>query len=302
MDPILVTGANGHLGQTLLCTLAAAGRPARAVVRSERAAEQVRGLPEPPQIHVLDYADEEALRRAGEGCGAWIHLVGILKETRQARYADAHERTAESLVRAAEKAGAARLTSLSILGASPEAANTCLASKGRADQILIAAPVPATVLRLPMVLGPGEIAAGALRGRAGAPFVFLTGGGRSMEQPIDARDVVRAMLAAASDRGPESHVFDLAGPEPLAHRELVGRVAAALGVEGPRVIPIPRFAVGTFASLAEHILANPPLTKAMLGVLEHDDEIDPAPAAASLGLELTPLDETLRATFALENE
>ena len=66
-SPILVTGANGHLGQALLCTLALAGRPAHAVVRSERAADQVRGLPEPPGIHVLDYADEDALCRAGEG-------------------------------------------------------------------------------------------------------------------------------------------------------------------------------------------------------------------------------------------
>jgi hypothetical protein len=32
----------------------------------------------------------------------------------------------------------------------------------------------------------------------------------------------------------------------------------------------------------------------MLGVLDHDDDIDPAPAAARLGIQLTPLDETLR--------
>ena len=32
----------------------------------------------------------------------------------------------------------------------------------------------------------------------------------------------------------------------------------------------------------------------MLGVLDHDDDIDPRPACARLGLALTPLDETLR--------
>ena len=35
-------------------------------------------------------------------------------------------------------------------------------------------------------------------------------------------------------------------------------------------------------------------SRAMLGVLEHDDRIDPVPACRALGLELTPLDETLR--------
>jgi hypothetical protein len=32
----------------------------------------------------------------------------------------------------------------------------------------------------------------------------------------------------------------------------------------------------------------------MLGVLEHDDRIDPAPACARLGIRLAPLDATLR--------
>ena len=32
----------------------------------------------------------------------------------------------------------------------------------------------------------------------------------------------------------------------------------------------------------------------MLGVLDHDDDIDPKPCCDRLGLKLTPLDETLR--------
>jgi hypothetical protein len=31
----------------------------------------------------------------------------------------------------------------------------------------------------------------------------------------------------------------------------------------------------------------------MLGVLEHDDRVDPEPARRALGIELTPLHETL---------
>jgi hypothetical protein len=45
-------------------------------------------------------------------------------------------------------------------------------------------------------------------------------------------------------------------------------------------------------------LAEPPVTRAMLGVLEHDDDIDPRPGAQRLGLALTPLAETLTHTFA----
>lgn len=64
------------------------------------------------------------------------------------------------------------------------------------------------------------------------------------------------------------------------------------------MLPVPLFAVRAFAALAERLTANPPLTPAMLGVLEHDDRVDPAPACAALGLALTPLDETLRRCLA----
>jgi NADH dehydrogenase len=298
-SPLLVTGANGRLG----CSLAratAGRRRLRALVRSERAAETLRALPEAarPEVVRVDWTDVDALARAGAGCEDWIHLVGILKQTRSSRYHDAHERPAAALARAAEKAGARRIVSVSILGAAPDSVNACLASKGRADAILLAGAVPATVLRVPMVLGPGELAAAALRARATAKVAFLVRGGATLEQPIDARDLVRALeLALAADVGRSA--LDLAGPESLSQRELVLRVAALLGTR-PRIVSLPLGAVAALAFCLERLSAEPPLTRAMLGVLEHDDCIDPAPAASRLGLALTPLDATLRFSFAPE--
>ena len=301
-DPIVITGANGHLGQALARRWA--GRPIRAVVRSERAAGALRALPEDarPEIHVLDYHDEDALRRAGEGCSAWVNLVGILREGANARYVDAHERTALHLARAAEKASAQRIVSLSILGAAPDSPNPCLASKGRADALLVDSAVPTTVLRLPMVIGRHEIATAALGAQARARLVFLTRGGRTIERPIDTRDVAEAVRAASELRDGRDHVLDLAGPAALSHRELVSRVASVLGTTAPRVVPVPFSLVAGFAAIMERVSPDPPLTRAMLGVLEHDDEIDPAPAAARLGIALTDLDDTLRATFSEEPE
>jgi NADH dehydrogenase len=298
--PILVTGANGRLGQSLALALAGR-RPIRAAVRSVRAAETLRGLPEAarPEVVRVDWSDPHALARAGEGCPDWIHLVGILKETRSSRYESAHEGPAQALAHAAEKAGVRRIVSMSILGASPESSNACLASKGRADAILLGGAVPTTVLRVPMVLGPGELAAAALRARATAPVSFLVNGGRSLEQPIDSRDLVRGLEQSLTADVAHAAI-DLAGPESLPHRELLRRVAALLGGR-PRIVPLPLPAIMALAWGFERLLANPPLTPAMLGVLEHDDRIDPAPAADQLGLELTPLDDTLRFTFSQES-
>jgi NADH dehydrogenase len=295
---LLVTGANGRLGRALIRAVAGR-RPVRALVRSERAAASLRELPLPPEqrpeIVQVDWADPDALAEAGAGASDWVHLVGILKETRSSRYLDAHERPAQALMQAATKAGARRVVAVSILGAEPSSPNACLASKGRADAALLAGAVPATVLRVPMVLGPGEAGALALRAQATAPVTFLVRGGATREQPIDARDLVRA-LECALEAPVERTALDLAGPESLSHRELVARVAALLG-RRLRIVPLPLAAVSALAFCFERLAAEPPLTRAMLGVLEHDDRIDPQPAALRLGLALTPLARTLAWTF-----
>jgi uncharacterized protein YbjT (DUF2867 family) len=294
---ILITGANGHLGQRLLRRVAEQSPPgaaaaACAAVRSEQAASAVRALGAAFHCAVVDYRDVDALARAAESCHAIVHLVGILKESSRTRYAEAHESTAHAIVAAAEKAGVQRIVYLSILGANAGSENACLASKGRAEAILLGRAVPTTVIRLPMVLGADEPAALALRAQAMRRIVPLVRGGASREQPIDAEDVTTAILAAAHD-AERGGSLDLAGPESVTHRELILRAASLLH-RRPRIVPLPLALARAFAFLAERTLTNPPITRPMLEVLEHDDEIDPTPACRALGLALTPLDETLR--------
>jgi len=301
-ERVLITGANGHLGTRLIARLAAADEPVpvRAVVRSERAAatlrEKTRGAAEPV---VLDPRDVEALACAADGCSAAVHLVGILKEGANSRFVDAHENISVALAEASARAGLRRIVYLSILGSHPGSPNACLASKGRAERILLESKTPALVLRVPMVIGEDDFASRALSGQARAPFVLLPRGGRSLEQPIDANDVVSAILAGvrapAAAGGPLDDVaLDLAGPRSLPRREILALCAALYGRKPPNVIPVPLAIGRTAAFLFEKILADPPVSRAMLGVLDHDDDIDPTDTCRRLGLELTPLDATLR--------
>jgi uncharacterized protein YbjT (DUF2867 family) len=293
----LVTGANGRLGRRLLRALAASRPDAvpRAVVRSRTAADALANLGGAPRVEVFtaDPTDAGALEAAAAGCASVAHLVGILKETPTSRYVDAHERSCTALARAAEAAGVRRIVYLSILGADAESRNACLGSKGRAERILLEGKVPTTVLRVPMVLGPGEIAAHALRARASASVAWLVRGGASLEQPLDADDLMRGILRALEDPSDGHRVLELAGPESLPRRELVARAAALLG-KTPRIAHVPYLFARVIAGLCELLLPSPPLTRAMLDVLEHDDRVDPAPACRALGLTLTPLDQTLR--------
>lgn len=290
---VAITGANGHLGQRLLRELAPRGS-VRALVRSPRAAAQVEalGLGAAVDVRQVDYGDAAALAEALNGCEAVVHLVGIIKETPGNRYRDAHEAACQALAEGAERAGVRRVVYLSIVGARADSENACLASKGAAERILADGAVAASVIRVPMVLGEGDYAAAALAGRARRGWNLVLRGA-SLEQPIYAGDVVAAVIAVLDAAGPPAPAYDLAGPESLSRTALTHRAAAALG-RRTRVISLP-YALGRAAvALLERLTAAPPVTVAMLGVLDHDDCIDPRPAADALGIVLTPLDQTLR--------
>lgn len=290
---ILITGANGNLGRRLIAALA--GRvPVRAVVRSERAAAMLESSPGDLDVRIVDYLDQAAMSDAAQGCSHIVHLVGIIKESAASTFEAAHEGTSRVVAEAAAEAGVANVVYLSILGASPDSANTCLASKGRAEAILMSGATPALILRVPMVLGEGDYATRALARRAHSRVAFQFRAA-SLEQPIYAGDVLNAVMSGLGLSGAAvSGSYDLAGPESLSRRALTRRAAEVLGVPAPVVISLPIAMGYLIAGLLETLSANPPVSRAMLGVLDHDDHIDPGPALAALGLSLTPLNQALR--------
>ncbi len=299
--PVLVTGANGQIAIQLFARLAAQGIPGRAVVRSRRAADQVAELPQHvrPEIQVLDYRDTPALTKAAAGCRAVVHLVGILKEGAGTSYPDAHEDTCVAVADAAASQGLARIVYLSIFGAQASSPNECLASKGRAERILVAGSTPTTILRVPMVIGPDDPASRALRAQVTSRWLPLIAGGTTLQQPLDIRDLLSAIAASLNDESRASHSLDLGGPETLRHRDLVAR-AGQLYANRVRVVSIPLLAMRALAALMELTQESPPITRAMLGVLQHDDLIDNHAALETLGIELTPLDDTLSHHIGLQ--
>ncbi|MDE0422032.1 MAG: NAD(P)H-binding protein [Gammaproteobacteria bacterium] len=281
MDRVLVTGANGHLGRRLLKELKTSNR---AVVRSETAASKLR---DHSDVRIVDYTDDEGLSQACTDCTGIVHLVGIIKEGARATYASAHEEATRTLLNAATHAGVGRIVYLSILGASEGSSNACLASKARAESILLESTIPTLVIRVPMVLGEGDYASVALLAKAGRAVAF-TFRAASLEQPIYAGDVVEAILAGLRPDGPTG-MIELAGPRSLTRGALISTASQV----GTRTVSLPLAFGYALAWFLERLSRNPPVTPAMLGVLDHDDDIDPQPGARALGIRLTGLAEML---------
>lgn len=298
---VLVTGANGHLGSRLLRVLTSEAGPAagppvppikvRALVRSESAAARLTTLA-PESVVVGSYTDPVAVQAALAGCDTVVHLVGIIKESRGNSFREAHVATTDAVVTAATAAGVRRIVYLSIVGADRASENPCLQTKGVAEQRLMGSPVPATAFRVPMVLGEGDYASRALRRRALArsTLVFRK---ESLEQPIYAGDLIAAICQALTRRDATDLLLSLPGPETLTREALIQRAALVFGrTVTVRSLPI---SLGmALAGVLARVSANPPVTRAMLGVLDHDDDASNGPALTELGLELTELDEVLR--------
>jgi len=289
---ILITGANGHLGRRLIRALSPSAN-VRALVRSSGAAAVI--ADSGADVRIVDYLDTQAMVEAAQGCSHAVHLVGIIRESSSTSFETAHESTTRVLADAARRAGLRRVVYLSILGADTASPNACLASKARAERLLAECTVPSLVIRVPMVLGEQDHASRALyhRARRRIDVQFRAG---SLEQPIYAGDVVAALLRGVDPTGdyPAEMSLDLAGPESLTRAALTRRAAEVMGYRGPLTVSLPVSAGMLLAALFERLSDDPPISRAMLGVLDHDDRLDPSPALMALSLSLTPLDQALR--------
>ena len=282
-DRIAITGANGHIGQRLIETLGSEYE-VRALVRSEKAAQML-AESAVDDVHIVDYTSELAMTRALEGCVGVVHLVGIIRESRYNSFADAHEKATWALRHASEATGIRQIVYLSVLGASVNSKNACLASKANAERVLMESTFASSILRVPMVLGANDHASHAIAKRVSSTIAF-TFRASSLEQPIDVDDVVAAVTACL-ELG-VGDVMCLAGPDSVSRRALYQR-AGFRGV----LISLPMWLGMMIGGLLEWVSDNPPMTRAMLGILDHDDNVASSPCVQKLGITLTSLDDTL---------
>ncbi len=300
MTRLLITGANGHLGRRLISALPPE-LALTAVVRREAARRLLAPLiaSRPNASLVLtEPSDAHGLGAAANGCDSAIHLIGTLKETRNNRYADAHETPACALLEVARRGSFRRVIYVSILGADPAADSACLRARAAVETLFRQSGVSSVILRVPMVLGENDKASAALKRRAASSPAWLYRA-QSLEQPIYAGDVIAALLSALNLASAPHTLYELAGPESLPRAELVRRAGAYLG-QRPRVRSLPLALGLSVAAILERLRANPPITRDMLRVLDHDDAIDPYPAARALQITLTSLDEMLAKCMAAQ--
>jgi NADH dehydrogenase len=232
---LLLTGATGLIGSSLLRRLTARGEPVRCLVRDPRrlGPERVR-----VQITIGDLTDPRALRQAMRGVRTVVHLAASHRDQPHATIEELAGVATWRLLRAAEHAGVEHFVFFSALGATPHHPSRLHRAKALAERAVAEAALRTTTFAPSLVYAPGDRRIARLERLAWLPAVPLAGRGRARTQPIWAEDVADCVLAALERPG-ESHArYELAGPDVLTQREVVEVVLRAAH-RRRRLLPLP---------------------------------------------------------------
>ena len=196
--------------------------------------------------------------------------------------------TTRAVVDAAAACGVATFVLVSAVGANVQSTNAYWRSKGQAEEIVRAGSFAHTILRVPLLLGPGTEGTAALQRHLSHPTVTLPGGGVHLQQPLFVDDLALAALAAAEPRVARNTTLDLVGPEVIKDREILQRAARIRG----RALQIKSTPIALLkAGLGIRQLFNRfGFTATVLEVITTDTNLDHRPAASALGIQLTGLD------------
>jgi uncharacterized protein YbjT (DUF2867 family) len=214
-SPILVTGGTGTLGRQVVPRLRGAGRQVRVLSKGNH---ENNGI----EFVTGDLATGEGIDAAVEGAEVIVHLAGSSK---------GDEVKAESMVRAASKAGVRHLVYISVVGADrvpvvsgvDRAMFGYFASKLGAERVVAESGVPWTTLRATQFHDLSFTTACQM---ARLPVIPVPSGVRF--QPVDTAEVAERLVELALGT-PAGLVPDMAGPRVYEMRELVRSYLRARG-------------------------------------------------------------------------
>ena len=291
---ILVTGGTGFVGGHAVHPLRAADKDVRCLVRDPRRAERLRAWG--CELAEGDVTNPASVRAAVAGCDTVVHLVAI-RQGREQEFQRVMIQGTRDLLAAAKTAGVARFVHMSALGTRAETKDLVpyYRAKWEQEHDVTASEIPYVIFRPSFIFArDGGILPTFRKLAKLAPVTPIIGSGRQRIQPIWADDVAAYFARAVDLDAATGRTFELGGPDAVTWKEFWERLKRALGQRRPSVhVPIGLMKLN--ALVTERLPGNIPLTRDLLKMLEHGDNVVTDTSAVQVfGLPLVPLDEQLR--------
>lgn len=260
---VLVTGATGYVGSTLVPELVAAGHEVTAATRS---ALDPDAWPDGVTPRHFDVGEPDSVRAALEGQDAAYYMVHSMEHV---DFAQLDREAALLFSQSCEAAGVKRIVYLS--GLIPDdVLSEHLRSRLEVEQILLQSSVPAVVLRAAMVVGAGSTSYELLsRISRRLPLTPLPAWMHTRMQPVAIADVlhllVRSLTTDAVDRA-----YDVGGDEVVTYPELLDLFASLDGRRRRQLsVPLaPKFLVGPVVAAVAGMDSDE--VTALIDSLSHD--------------------------------
>jgi len=293
---ILVTGGTGFVGPRVVHALRGRDLPVRAVVRNPSGRSATTLAAWGAELVPGDMTDAESLRRAVDGCDVVVHLVAI-RQGREEDFRRVMEQGTRDLVTAAQGAGVKRFVLMSALGTSAETQDLVpyYHAKWEQEQTVQGSGLEHVIFRPSFVFArDGGILPTFRRLARLAPVTPIIGSGRQQIQPIWIEDVAAYFAQAVDKPEAANRIFELGGPDAVTWNEFWERLKRVLGQRRPS-LHVPVALMRANALVTERLPGNIPLTRDLLTMLEHGDNVvSNDDAVRTFGLPLVPLDEQLR--------
>jgi uncharacterized protein YbjT (DUF2867 family) len=269
MTTVLVTGANGFVGNNIVTNLLKKGYTVRGQVRNREKAELRLG----EQLNQIELVSGDVTKPADmdaimDGVDAVIHTVAVAIEKGAATYEEVNYQGTVNVVDAAQKAGVKRFINMSQNGADSSLPYRFLKSKGKAQDYVAASDLDWTALRPSAIFGPqDEFFNSFARLVQLTPLVFpLVAKGKPTFQPVSVLDVAEATVRCLEDDSTIRKELVLGGPEVLSMEEIQMRVLDAMG-EKRLMLEAPVSWLRPAVFVMENVLASPPVTSSLLELL-----------------------------------
>lgn len=278
-ERVLVTGATGFVGRSIVRELLARGHTPVCLVRNAEKLlrEHHEVNPERLVAVVGGLGDRRALHEAAGQAQAVIHLVGIIIERRlkgQTFYG-VHVRGTRNVVRAAAEAGIRRFVHMSALGTRADAASKYHRTKWLGEQAVRESRLEWTIFRPSLIHGPdGEFMRLMKKFACGLvpPVIPYFGSGEAKLQPVYVQDVARCFVEALSRPETIGQVIPLGGPNAYSWKALYEACRSL--IPGARrwkpIVGQPAVAAKAAAVLSAPVMALGELVAPSLGLLRFD--------------------------------
>ena len=288
---ILVTGATGFVGPSIVHALRAEGRDVRALVRRPTSASSLAALG--VELVSGDVTDPASLKPALDGCTHVVHLVAIIKG-RPDDFQRVMTVGTQNLVAAAKTAGVERFVLMSALGTSDAPAVPYYQAKLAEERDVIASGLEHTIFRPSFIFGPGGGAlATFIRQVRLSPVVTVIGTGTQRSQPIWRDDVAAYFARAIDDPRAANRLFELGGPDTVDWDELYRTIAKVLGKRRP-LLHVP-FGIARVGARLTQRLPGAPLSTDQVTMLQGaDNVVSNSDAADTFAIPLVSLEEQIR--------